>query len=61
MSKKEDDDEVKMSQCEKKLMVVQGIKDRSKIRGRKVTGKQGYGDEGETREGTRGRPGDGCP
>ena len=32
MSKKEGDDKVRMSQCEKKLMVVQGIKDRSKIR-----------------------------
>ena len=32
MSKKEDDDKVKMSQCEKELMVVQGIKDRSEIR-----------------------------
>ena len=50
MSKKEDDDKVKMSQCEKKSMVVQGIKDRSKIRKHKVTEKQGCGDEGETRE-----------
>ena len=50
MSKKEDDDEVKVSQCEKKSMVVQGIKDKSKIRERKVTEKQGCGDEGETRE-----------
>ena len=32
MSKKEDDDKVEMSQCEKKLMVFLGIKDRSKIR-----------------------------
>ena len=32
MNKKEDDDKVKMCQCEKKSMVVQGIKDRSKIR-----------------------------
>ena len=33
MSKEEDDDKVTMSQCEKELMVViQGIKDRSKIR-----------------------------
>ena len=32
MSKKEDDDKVKMSHCEKKSMVIQGIKDRSKIR-----------------------------
>ena len=32
MSKKEDDDNVMMCQCEKELMVLQGIKDRSKIR-----------------------------
>ena len=32
MSKKEVDDQAKMSQCEKKSMVVQGIKDRSEIR-----------------------------
>ena len=32
MSKEEDDDKVKMSQCEKKLMEIQGVKDRSKIR-----------------------------
>ena len=32
MSKEEDDDKVKMSQCEEKSMVIQGIKDRSKIR-----------------------------
>ena len=32
MSKKEDDDKVRMSQCEKKSIVVQGIKDRSEIR-----------------------------
>ena len=32
MSKKEDNDKVKMSQCEKKLMELLGIKDRSKIR-----------------------------
>ena len=44
MSKKEDNDKAKMSQCEKKLMVIQGIKDRS------VTRKQGCGDEGETGE-----------
>ena len=31
MSKKEDDDKVKMSQCEKKSMVILGIRDRSKI------------------------------
>ena len=60
MSKKEDDDKVKMSQCEKKSMVVQGIKDRSEIRWYKVTEKQGCGDEGATRE-ARERPGDGCP
>ena len=32
MSKKEVDDKVKMSQCEKKSMVIQGIKDKSRIR-----------------------------
>ena len=32
MSKKEGDDKVKMSQREKKSMVIQGIRDRSKIR-----------------------------
>ena len=32
MSKKDDDDKAKMSQCEEKLMVVQGIKDRSERR-----------------------------
>ena len=32
MSKKEDNDKVKMSQCEKKSMVIQGVKDRSKIK-----------------------------
>ena len=31
MSKKEDNDEAKMSQCEKKSMMIQRIKDRSKI------------------------------
>ena len=36
-------------------MVVQGIKDRSEIRGEEVTRKQGCGDEGETREGNQGR------
>ena len=54
MSKKEDDDKVKMSQYEKKSMVVQGIKDRSKMRNHKVIEKQGGGDEsdaGEAREG----------
>ena len=64
MSKKEDDDKVKMSQCEKKSMVIQGIKDRSEIREGEVIKKQGCRDEGETREargGSRGRPGDGCP
>ena len=45
MSKKEDDDKAKMSQCEKKSMVVQGIKDRSKIRECMVTGKRGCRDE----------------
>ena len=34
-----------------KLMVVQGIEDRSKRREHMVTRKQGCGDEGETREG----------
>ena len=57
MSKKEDDDKVKMSQCEKKSMVIQGIKDRSKVRGRKVTEKQGCGDEGEIREVRKGKQG----
>ena len=55
MSKKEDNDKAKMSQCEKKLMVIQGIKDRS------VTRKQGCGDEGETEKdpemGVRGKMG----
>ena len=32
MSKEEDDDKVRMSQCEKKSMVIQGIKGRSEIR-----------------------------
>ena len=57
MSKKEGDDKVKMSQCEKKSMVIQGIKDRSKIWNRRVTEKQECGDEGkigEAREGKRG-------
>ena len=35
MSKNEDDDKVGMSQCEKKSMVVQGIKDRSEDKGRR--------------------------
>ena len=48
MSKKDDDDKVKMSQREKKSMVVQGIEDRSKIRKHRVTEKQGCGNEGET-------------
>ena len=60
MSKKEDDDKVRMSQCEKKSMVVQGIKDRSEIRRCMETEEQGFGDEGEARE-ARERPGDGCP
>ena len=58
MSKKEDDDKVRMSQCEKKPMVIQGIKDRSQIRRHKVTRKQGCGDEGgirEVREGKQGK------
>ena len=57
MSKKEDNDKAKMSQCEKKSMVVQGIKDRSKIRKHKVTEKQGCGDEGETGEARKGNQG----
>ena len=57
MSKKEDDDKVKVSQCEKKSMVIQGINDRSKIRNRRVTEKQGCGDEGETREAREGKQG----
>ena len=57
MSKKEDDDKVKMSQCEKKSMVVRGIKDRSKIRKHKVTEKQGCRDESETREAREGNLG----
>ena len=57
MSKKEDDDKVKMSQCEKKSMVVQGIKDRSEIRKHGVTEKHGCGDESETREAREGKQG----
>ena len=38
----------------RKSMVVQGIKDRSEIREHKVTRRQGYGDEGETRKGKLG-------
>ena len=57
MSKKEDDDKVKVSQCEKKLMMIQGINDRSKIRKHKVTEKQGCGEEGETREAREGKRG----
>ena len=57
MSKKEDNDKAKMSQCERKSMVIQGIKDRSKIRCREVTEKQGCGDEGETRESREGKQG----
>ena len=38
-------------------MVVQGIKDRSKIRRHKVTKKQGSGDEGEIREAREGKQG----
>ena len=57
MSKKEDDDKVTMSQCEKKSMVLQGIKDRSEIREDEVTKKQGCGDEGETKEAREGNQG----
>ena len=46
-----------MSQCEKKPMVIQGIKDRSEIREDEVIRKQGYGDEGETREAREGEQG----
>ena len=55
MSKKEDDDKVKTSHHEKRSMVVQGIKDRSKIRKRKVIEKQGGGDECDARGGNLGR------
>ena len=57
MSKKDDDDKVKVSQCEKKSMVIQGIKDRSKIRESEVIRKQGCRDEGETREAKEGKQG----
>ena len=57
MSKEEDDDEAKMSQCEKKPMVTRGIKDRSVIRENEVTRKRGCGDEGETREAREGKQG----
>ena len=57
MSKKEDDDKVKVCQCEKKSMVVQGIKDRSEIRRHEVSEKQGCGGEGETREARKGKQG----
>ena len=57
MSKKEDDDKVKMSHRERKSMMIQGIKDRSAIRRHKVTEKQGCGDEGETREAREGKQG----
>ena len=57
MSKKENDDKAKMSQCEKKPMVIQGIKDRSEIREDEVIRKQGCGDEGETREAREGEQG----
>ena len=56
MSKKEDNDKV-MSHCERKSMMIQGIKDRSAIRRHKVTEKQGCGDEGETREAREGKQG----
>ena len=38
-------------------MVIQGIKDRSKIRNCRVTEKQECGDEGETREAREGKQG----
>ena len=38
-------------------MVVQGVKDRSRIWEDKVTRKQGCGDEGETREAREGKQG----
>ena len=38
-------------------MVILGIKDRSEIREGKVIKKQGYGDEGETREAREGKQG----
>ena len=38
-------------------MMVQGIKDRSKIRGCKVIGKQGCGDVGEAKEAREGEAG----
>ena len=38
-------------------MVIQGIKDRSKIREGEVIKKQGCGDEGETREAREGKQG----
>ena len=57
MSKKEDNDKMEMSQCEEKPMVIQGIKDRSTIRWRKVTEKQECGDEGEIREAREGKQG----
>ena len=48
---------MKMSQCEKKSMVIQGIKDRSKIRKREVIEKQGCREEDETRETREGKLG----
>ena len=64
MSKKEDDDKVKMSQCEKKSIVVQGIKDRSKMRNHKVVEKQGGVEmnvmQGKQEKGSKERPRDGC-
>ena len=47
MSKKEDNDKTKMCQCERRLMVVQGIKDRSKIRTRRRVSVRQRGDLGE--------------
>ena len=51
MSKKEDDDKVTMSQCEKKSMVIQGIKDRSKRREARKDPEMGV-------RGTKGRSGE---
>ena len=47
MSEKEDDDKTKMCQCERRLMVIQGIKDRSKIRTRRRVSVRQRGDLGE--------------
>ena len=64
MSKKEDNDKVKMCQCEKKSMVVQGIKDRSKIRWCEVTRSKGAEmkvKQEKQEKRSKERPGDGCP